>query len=223
MRSEIITAILLVSILSLYGCGTAETVAPPQTQPAQETAPSRTAETVAEGSPEAAETPEAAESAESSEISESPGTAESADLAFWLEADLRDISTGETFSISEFRGTPVLVESFAVWCPICTRQQQESKKVKESGADVVSVAINTDQNEDEKKVLDHIERHGFDWHYAVASAQVTDSLIDEFGLGIVTAPQAPMILVCGDQTVHRLRNGVKPADELIRSAEDLCA
>lgn len=219
MRSNIMTAIFLVFLLSLYGCGSAETGAPPHTQPAQETAPSGSAETAAEDFPEA----EVPETSETPEFPEAAETAEAFNLAFWLDAELTDISAGETFSISEFRGKPVLVESFAVWCPICTRQQQELKKVKESGADIVSVAINTDPNEDEARVRGHIERHGFDWHYAVASAEVTDSLIEEFGFGIVNAPQAPVILVCGDQTVHKLRNGVKPADELVRSAEDLCA
>jgi hypothetical protein len=33
----------------------------------------------------------------------------------WLDTELVDVETGETFRISEFAGTPVLVKSFAVW------------------------------------------------------------------------------------------------------------
>ncbi|MDT8435066.1 MAG: hypothetical protein RQ731_09965, partial [Anaerosomatales bacterium] len=33
----------------------------------------------------------------------------------WLDTELVDVETGETFRISDFAGTPVLVKSFAVW------------------------------------------------------------------------------------------------------------
>jgi hypothetical protein len=33
----------------------------------------------------------------------------------WLDTELVDVETGETFRISDFKGTPVLVKSFAVW------------------------------------------------------------------------------------------------------------
>ena len=45
----------------------------------------------------------------------------------WMNTELKDVRIGETFKISDFRGEPVLVESFAVWCPTCTKQQNEIK------------------------------------------------------------------------------------------------
>jgi hypothetical protein len=33
----------------------------------------------------------------------------------WLDTELVDVETGETFRISDFKGRPVLVKSFAVW------------------------------------------------------------------------------------------------------------
>ncbi len=33
----------------------------------------------------------------------------------WLDVELEDVQTGERFRISDFRGQPVLVKSFAVW------------------------------------------------------------------------------------------------------------
>ena len=44
----------------------------------------------------------------------------------WLATELTDVATGETFTLAEFAGTPVLLESFAVWCPICTNQQKQA-------------------------------------------------------------------------------------------------
>ncbi|MDP2401400.1 MAG: hypothetical protein Q8M66_05425 [Actinomycetota bacterium] len=33
----------------------------------------------------------------------------------WADIELTDVSTGETLSIADFRGRPVLVKTFAVW------------------------------------------------------------------------------------------------------------
>jgi hypothetical protein len=33
----------------------------------------------------------------------------------WLDTELTDVSTGETFRLSDFKGRPVLLHAFAVW------------------------------------------------------------------------------------------------------------
>ena len=43
----------------------------------------------------------------------------------WMEIELTDVATGETFKIGDFKGKPILLESFAVWCPTCLAQQKE--------------------------------------------------------------------------------------------------
>jgi thiol-disulfide isomerase/thioredoxin len=43
----------------------------------------------------------------------------------WMDiVELTDVATGQTFKLSDFKGKPVLLESFAVWCPTCLRQQE---------------------------------------------------------------------------------------------------
>ena len=134
----------------------------------------------------------------------------------WLATELTDVATGETFTLAEFAGTPVLLESFAVWCPICTNQQKQVRALHEEvGDEVVSIGLNTDPNEDQDKVAAHIARHGFDWRYAVAPAELILALKEEFGVGILNAPSAPMVLICPDQSVREmLRRGVKRANFL---------
>ena len=100
---------------------------------------------------------------------------------------------------------PVLLESFAVWCPICTNQQKQVRALHEEvGDEVISIALNTDPNEDHDKVAAHIARHGFDWRYAVAPAELILALKEEFGVGILNAPSAPVVLICGDQSVREM-------------------
>ncbi len=133
----------------------------------------------------------------------------------WINFELRDVATGETFKISDFSDKPVFLESFAVWCPTCTRQQRETKKFHEEiGDSVVSISIDTDPNEDKEKILEHIERNGFNWYYAVSPVEFTRSLIDQFGINIVNAPSAPMILICNGEKARQLDSGVKSVEKL---------
>ncbi len=51
--------------------------------------------------------------------------------ASWIDFELKDVATGEKFKISDFNDKPVLLESFAVWCPTCTKQQRIIKDLHE--------------------------------------------------------------------------------------------
>lgn len=133
----------------------------------------------------------------------------------WIDMELKDVNTQETFKISDFQGKTVLLESFAVWCPTCTRQQQITKKLDaELGDSLVSVSIDTDPNEDEQFVLDYIQSNGFNWRYAISPVEMTQSLIAQFGPGIVSAPSVPMILICENGKARKLGGGLKLIDEL---------
>lgn len=134
--------------------------------------------------------------------------------ALWRTTELTDIRTGETFTVDQF-DKPVILESFAVWCPTCTRQQKEIKKLhQEIGEDAISISLDTDPNEDRQKVLDHINSNGFDWYYAVAPKEVTQSLIDEFGFSVANAPSAPVVIIDENKNARLLKSGVKSSNEL---------
>ncbi len=141
----------------------------------------------------------------------------------WADIELKDVATEKKFRISDFEGKPVLLESFAVWCVTCLEQQRKIRELKAKEGDaIVHISLDTDPNEDEGKVRVHLERYGFDWLFAVAPQELTKALIDDFGLGIVNAPSAPVVLICGDQSTRFLRSGVKSADELISEVKRGC-
>jgi thiol-disulfide isomerase/thioredoxin len=132
----------------------------------------------------------------------------------WLDTELTDVATGDTFRISDFRGRPVIVKSFAVWCSVCSRQLAELTRLVQMTDDVVVVAIDLDQNEEAALVREHIERNGFAGHFAMSPQELTSALIDEFGIGIANPPQSPKVLVNADQTSATFFDGVKTADDL---------
>ncbi|MBI2507635.1 redoxin family protein [Candidatus Woesearchaeota archaeon] len=132
-----------------------------------------------------------------------------------LNAQLKDINSQKIFTINDFNGKPILLESFAVWCPVCTKQQGKIKELHEEiGDSVVSISLDTDSNEDEEKVREHLQRNKFDWYYAISPAELTKELIEEFGTSVINAPQAPVILICQDQSAKMLGRGVKSVSEL---------
>ncbi|NCN98633.1 hypothetical protein COU62_00310 [Candidatus Pacearchaeota archaeon CG10_big_fil_rev_8_21_14_0_10_35_219] len=142
----------------------------------------------------------------------------------WMNTKLEDVRTGENFKISDFEGKPVLLESFAVWCPTCTKQQKELKKLHEEfGDSIVSISLDTDQNEDEAKILTHINENGFEWYYAISPIQMTQSLMSDFGNGIINAPSAPVVLICEDGSYRKLGGyGSRNVKELKEELERGC-
>lgn len=141
----------------------------------------------------------------------------------WMDIQLKDVATGNNFKISDFKGKPVLLESFAVWCPTCLKQQKEIKELKSREGDaMVYIALDTDPNEDEVRVREHLTKNNFDWYFAVAPIEITNALKDEFGLSIVNAPGTPVILICKDQSARFLRRGIKTTDDLLSEVNKGC-
>ena len=87
----------------------------------------------------------------------------------WRSIPLADVRTGETFTIGDFAGKAVLLETFAVWCPTCSRQQDQIKQLHDvlDGKGVISISLDVDPNESPEQVKEYAESKGYDWRYAV--------------------------------------------------------
>lgn len=142
----------------------------------------------------------------------------------WRNVEFKDANTGETFKVSDFKGQNILLESFAVWCPTCLSQQKEMKKLRDQGDDTVHISLDTDPNEDESIVKEHALNNNLDWRFAVSPNEATKSLIKDFGINIVFAPGAPVLLICDDdaQSARFLPAGVKDADKLQQEIDKGC-
>lgn len=135
----------------------------------------------------------------------------------WRQTELTDVRSDQTFSIDGLEG-PVAIQSFAVWCPKCERQSEQLSKVDES---VTVVSLNTDPNEEAAKVREHAESNEFDWRFAVAPTEMTESLIDEFGTTVTNAPSTPIIVACDDE-VAEFFSGSQQSAKQIESAASEC-
>jgi cytochrome oxidase Cu insertion factor (SCO1/SenC/PrrC family) len=192
---------VLVLLLSLLVVGCAETIVDTETEPVEEPE-TKTTEEVIDNPPQ---------EVQPTEIDPPQATT----TTTWMTEVLTDVNSKETFAIAQFKGTPILLESFAVWCPRCTSQQKNIQALHEEvGDEVISISLNTDPNEDAARVQDHTARHGFTGRYAIAPKELTQALIDEFGISVVNAPSVPVVLVCEDLSTRLLPRGIKSANTL---------
>jgi len=124
--------------------------------------------------------------------------------AAWRTTELTDVVADETFTIADQQG-PVLLHSFAVWCPKCARQHDHLKTLQEQVTDDVTlVSLNVDPNEDAAAVREYAADSGYDWRFVVSPAGVTESLVDDFGTSITSPPAVPIVIACPDGTASLL-------------------
>jgi cytochrome oxidase Cu insertion factor (SCO1/SenC/PrrC family) len=159
--------------------------------------------------------------AENEPVSEEPPAANpTSNTPSWRTVEMTDVTTNQTFTVESLQ-EPLLIESFAIWCPPCTRQQQEIKALKED-TNVTSVSINVDPEEDDDRVRSHASSNQFTWRYVTAPKNTTELFIEEFGRTFISPPSVPVILVCDDNTSKLLNRGVTTATQLQEEIDEAC-
>lgn len=137
----------------------------------------------------------------------------------WFNIPLTNIQTNETLTIEDLHGKVVLVETLAVWCPNCLKQQtqvQELHTLLGERDDFVSIGLDVDPNEDAAKLKGFIDAQGFDWVYAVSPADVSRDLASLYGDQFLNPPSTPMLAIDRHGVVHPLPFGIKSADDLLK-------
>ncbi len=72
------------------------------------------------------------------------------ELPAWFSASLTDVNSGQPFTVADHQGKVVLVETLAVWCSNCMKQQKQVLALHEALGerdDFVSVGLDIDLNE----------------------------------------------------------------------------
>jgi cytochrome oxidase Cu insertion factor (SCO1/SenC/PrrC family) len=145
-----------------------------------------------------------------------------ADSSAWFAASLTDVHTGQAFSINDLNGKVVLVETMAVWCSNCFKQQQQVKALHDQlgqREDFVSIGLDIDPNEDAPQLKSYVEQNGFDWLYAVAPADVARQIGLSYGDQFLNPPSTPILIVDSHGEAHPLPFGIKNADALMQAVE----
>jgi len=161
----------------------------------------------------------------SAAVTETPVVAES-ETPEWFSMELTDVQTGETFTMNDYAGKVVLLETMAMWCPNCIVQANEVRELHEvlgDPEDLISVSLDVDLNEDEASLKEYVEGYGFEWHFAVAPLLYARALGTLYTPQYLNPPLSPMLIIDREGNVHHLEYGFKDAETLQKAVEPYLA
>ncbi len=144
----------------------------------------------------------------------------------WFGMELTDVQTGETFTINDYAGKVVLLETMAMWCPTCLLQAGQVQKLHESlgnPEDLISVSLDVDVNEDAASLKSYAYEYGLDWHIAVAPLLVARALGNLYSAEYLNPPLSPMLIIDRKGNVHHLEYGLKEVEALQKAVEPYLA
>ena len=140
----------------------------------------------------------------------------------WFTVNLSNVNSGEIFKVEDFKGKVVLVETMAMWCSTCLRQQREVIQLHALLNDsevFISLTLDIDPNEKAEDLQTYTQNQGFDWTYAVSPPEVSREIAVLYGDKFLNPPSAPMFIIDAMGEVHPLRFGVKDANELLETLQ----
>ncbi|MER2597893.1 MAG: hypothetical protein ABTQ73_00040, partial [Caldilineales bacterium] len=149
-----------------------------------------------------------------------------ADLPAWYSAELINVNNSQPFTVADFHGKVVLIETLAVWCSNCMKQQRQVMALHDAlgeREDFVSVGLDIDLNESADQLLTHTSTNGFDWVYAVATPDVARAISDLYGVNFLNPPSTPMLIIDRAGEAHPLPFGIKSAADLQTALEPFLA
>lgn len=136
--------------------------------------------------------------------------------------ELIDAQTSKTFTMNDYAGKVVLLETMAMWCPNCVVQGNEVRNLHEALGnpdDLISVSLDVDINEDNASLEEYAHRYGFNWHFAIAPIEVARALGNLYTAQYLNPPFSPMLIIDREGNVHHLEYGMKDAEALQKVVE----
>lgn len=140
----------------------------------------------------------------------------------WFDITLTDVNTGENFNVHDLQGNVVLLETMAMWCSNCLKQQKQVRELHQrlgERLDLVSIGLDIDPNEEAPALKNYTARQGFDWVYAISPAELSRAIAEAYGNQFLNPPSTPILIIDRHGEVHPLRFGIKDAQELMAEIE----
>jgi cytochrome oxidase Cu insertion factor (SCO1/SenC/PrrC family) len=135
----------------------------------------------------------------------------------WFGIALEDAQTGEMFSMNDFAGKVVLVQTIAQWCTNCAYQENEVRDMAKALGNpdgMVVVSLDVDSNEDKASLKEYADYFDFGWRMAVSPLQVSRALGNLYSAEYLNPPLDPMLIIDRHGAVYGLPYGLKTADQL---------
>lgn len=139
------------------------------------------------------------------------------DLPAWQTMALTDARTGATFTLADFVGKHVFVETMATWCPNCREQlgNVKSAAARADAAQTVFVAISVETDLPPATLAQYADDNDFPWTFAVATPAMVQALAETFGQTIANPPATPHFILLPDGSHGDLVTGFESGDQLL--------
>lgn len=127
----------------------------------------------------------------------------------WISVPMIEVNTEKSLSVADLliTGKPIIIHTFAVWCPSCTIQLQESTQLVSDNPDTyIVLAMDIDPKENSAIVKNHIKKNNFSGYFVNAPLEVSRDIIKTLGTG--TALSLPQTIIITNGTVTLLGDGV---------------
>ena len=154
-----------------------------------------------------------------------PSEAEDRETSTWLDIELTDVVTGETFTLASLRGQVVAIEPMAIWCTNCKVQQDNVKQVfgdiEAKGIRYISLGVDPNENPDSLKR--YAERREYPWTFAAASTEFARAINDLFGPQILSPPSTPLIVIDANGEIVTHEFGFHGPEKLLSILDEATA
>ncbi len=128
----------------------------------------------------------------------------------WMRIDMQNVKTDEIFTIDSLKGETIFVEPYSVNCGTCSEQKLKlSEFISENNESYTYISVNVDLNAEKDQTIKQMDLYGYDWSFVLASNQLKDSIVKQFGNRAIKYAQNPLILVCKNQQAYLFEGGVK--------------
>jgi thiol-disulfide isomerase/thioredoxin len=143
----------------------------------------------------------------------------------WLTAELTDACSGEPFTLADFAGKTVYVETLATWCPPCRDQLARAKEAAASipeveRGDVVFVALSSEVGLPRETLAAYAADNNFPFVFAVMPAAMLQAMAGDLGREVAVPSATPHLIIAPDGTVGELRTGGTAPNDLLTLLEE---
>jgi pentapeptide MXKDX repeat protein len=137
-------------------------------------------------------------------------------LPAWQTIALTDVD-GATFTLDDFHGTPVFVETFATWCPNCKKQLEDTNTAAEQlGDQAVFIALSVETDLSSADVAEYAADNGFDAiRFAVMTPEALAAFVDGLGQSAANPPSTPKVVIDPMGHAGELTTGFESVDDIV--------
>ncbi len=147
------------------------------------------------------------------------------EAAAWMTTELIDACTGTPFSLADFAGKTMYIESMATWCGECyeqlTRATEAAKRIPATEREgTVFIALSSEIDLSRDDLAAYAAKTAFPMIFAVMPEAMLKAMVEDLGREVAIPPATPHLIVAPNGTIGALHTGGSSPEELLALLDD---